>query len=369
MSGKLILLGGGHAHVRMLQLIKGRGRLPDCEVCLISPFERSYHPQMIGGYVEGSYQEAELCFDLPGLCRMAKIDFRQGIASEIDPVKKIVCLADGAELAYDWLSLNIGAGLTGADLPGIKENAILCKPEPHLIALPQRLNCLESCTAPVVIVGDTQVGVEVAFAVQEFIQQKQQQAAVTIVLSGDLPMPGYPLHMRRRMEQLIKSKGITLVTGQRVAQATGQEIIMQDGSKLAFSLLLWATGPESPQLFRKSRLPVDEQGYLRVNRLLFCSDYPEIFGAGDCTVVEGITTRQKTSCHPAHEAAVLTHNLRVAMETPRFKLFKPHKNIFRMLSLGGRVGLLCCAGFCVSGHWCWQLKDWIDRRFVRRHQP
>lgn len=134
-------------------MIKGRGRLPDCDVCLVSPNEQFYYTEMIGGYLEGDYAEAEICLDLPALCKMAKISFQRGVVSAINPLKKTVRLKDGAELSYDWLSIDIGAPLAELDVPGVEEHSVQLTPSSNMIELRQRLEEFNSDAAPVVIVG------------------------------------------------------------------------------------------------------------------------------------------------------------------------------------------------------------------------
>jgi NADH dehydrogenase FAD-containing subunit len=369
LAEKLLLVGGGQVHIRMLQMIKGRGRLPDCDVCLVSPNEQFYYTEMIGGYLEGDYAEAEICLDLPALCKMAKISFQRGVVSAINPLKKTVRLKDGAELSYDWLSIDIGAPLAETDVPGVEEYAVQLKPSSNMIELRQRLEEFNSDAAPVVIVGAGRPGVELALVLRQFFHRQQVTAGIKVIGRESLPLPGYPLRVRQQMGVIMEKNGIMLVKERCVEGVTCCDVHLQDGGRLPFSLLLWATDRKAPPLFAASGLPTNEQGYLRVSRLLFCSDYPEIFGAGDCVTVAGVPKSQMVRCQTAQEASVLTHNLRMAMGTPRFKLYKPQKNYPEVLFLGGGIGLLHYAGFSAAGRWCWQLKDWIDRRFMRRHRP
>ena len=49
---RLLLLGGGHAHVHVLQEL-ARAPLPGCEVMLVTPFARQFYSGMLPGFVAG----------------------------------------------------------------------------------------------------------------------------------------------------------------------------------------------------------------------------------------------------------------------------------------------------------------------------
>ena len=48
MTRRLVLLGGGHAHVHVLQAL-AREPLPDADVMLVTPFERQLYSGMVPG--------------------------------------------------------------------------------------------------------------------------------------------------------------------------------------------------------------------------------------------------------------------------------------------------------------------------------
>jgi NADH dehydrogenase FAD-containing subunit len=56
---------------------------------------------------------------------------------------------------------------------------------------------------------------------------------------------------------------------------------------LPYDLLLWATGPGAPPIFRTSGLATDEQGFLRVKPTLQAVTKDNVFAAGDCCAIDG----------------------------------------------------------------------------------
>ena len=51
---QLVLLGGGHAHIHVLQDL-ARLTLPACRVTLVSPFDDLVYSGMVPGFVAGHY--------------------------------------------------------------------------------------------------------------------------------------------------------------------------------------------------------------------------------------------------------------------------------------------------------------------------
>jgi selenide,water dikinase len=70
--------------------------------------------------------------------------------------------------------------------------------------------------------------------------------------------------------------------------------------------------------------------------------------------------------YAVRQGPVLTHNLRTAnMGTP-LKAFAPQRDFLTLLNLGDGTALGSKWGRTVEGRWVMRLKDWIDRRWVRR---
>jgi NADH dehydrogenase FAD-containing subunit len=63
---------------------------------------------------------------------------------------------------------------------------------------------------------------------------------------------------------------------------------------------------------------------------------------------------------------VLCHNLLAALEGRPLKRFDPGGDYLVILNLGDGTGLLYRSGRVLGGRLAFGIKDWIDRRFMRR---
>src|SRR5262249_6972988 len=123
----LVLVGGGHAHVQVLNHF-GHRPIPGVRVVLASREAKTPYSGMIPGFVAGRYSFDECHIDLPRLAERTGSRFVEGTVVGLDRVGRRVLLADGTSLAYDLLSLDIGAAPNLDALPGAREHAVAVKP-------------------------------------------------------------------------------------------------------------------------------------------------------------------------------------------------------------------------------------------------
>ena len=92
MKKKLVLLGGGHAHVFVLKSIAALALQPfgDVEVTLISPYDRQVYSGMLPGWVAGHYTIDQCVIPLAPMAAAAGANFHQTAATGIDLAGNII---------------------------------------------------------------------------------------------------------------------------------------------------------------------------------------------------------------------------------------------------------------------------------------
>ena len=95
---RLILIGGGHAHLAVLHALAAR-RLPDLEVILVSPAEQAIYSGMVPGWMAGHYPLTACSIDLRALADAAGVRLILQVAARIEADARTVVLADGTQ--YD----------------------------------------------------------------------------------------------------------------------------------------------------------------------------------------------------------------------------------------------------------------------------
>ncbi len=188
MTRRLVLLGGGHAHLFVLEALAG-GRFAGCDATLVSPVQRQAYSGMVPGMLAGQYQPGQLSFDLEAIARAAGVSYVGTAAAAIRADAAEVELADGARLGYDVLSVATGSTVQGGDLPGVADRALLLKPiERALEIVPALERAVRADVDPaVVVVGGGAAGIEIALAARARLRLLAGRDAGTVTLLEAAP--------------------------------------------------------------------------------------------------------------------------------------------------------------------------------------
>lgn len=130
---RLVLLGGGHAHVHVLRSL-ALEPLTGAEVVLVTPFLRQMYSGMVPGLVAGHYTAGQCAIPLAPLARAAGVRLIEGAAVGLDAAARRVPLVGGEAIDYDLLSLDTGAVMDRDRLPGAREHGLFVRPIEHFVA-------------------------------------------------------------------------------------------------------------------------------------------------------------------------------------------------------------------------------------------
>ena len=111
-------------------------------------------------------------------------------------------------------------------------------------------------------------------------------------------------------------------------------------------------------------LATDERGFIRVGPTLQSVSHPQVFAAGDVAAYP--QARPKSGVYAVRAGPVLARNLRAACAGETLRHWTPQARALYLLSTGDRHAMATWGSWTSSGRWAWHLKDWIDRRFMRR---
>ncbi|HUE96954.1 MAG TPA: FAD-dependent oxidoreductase [Longimicrobiaceae bacterium] len=362
---RLLLLGGGHTHVQVLDSL-ARSDWPPTRVVLLSPDRGQFYTGMVPGYLQGQYAADELTIDLPKLCAAAGAEFVAGVATRIRAGDRTVETTAGA-LEYDLLSLDIGSVPRGGDVPGVREHAWALRPLQRAVELRERLESLADAggTARVVVVGGGAAGVEVALAVRRALERRGGHPSVAVVDRETEILQDYPGRARRIARDLLNARGIDVRTGREVNRIEPGRVSFVRGDPIAADLVIWATGPAAPPLMRESGLPCTPDGFLMVRSSLQVPGEEGIWGAGDCVDVEGYDV-PKAGVFAVRQGPVLTRNLRAAIAGEEPTPYRPQGAFLSILNTADDRALLRWRALLSHSRAAWRLKDWIDRRWMAR---
>ena len=370
MKRLLLLLGGGHAHVKVLADLAQRP-LAGWTVQLVSPYRRQIYSGMLPGWIAGHYPIDACALSLDRLTRAAGVDFHETAGVVLDPVANTVACADGRTLAFDRLSIDTGPMPALDGLPGALAHALPIRPiEGFVAAWPALAARIAAAAASatrfdLAVLGAGAAGVELAFAIrQRAAAAGWQTLRVTLVGSDGLPMAGSPPRLRRRVAALLQQRGIAWQGARRAVQVEPGGLRFEQAAPLAFDACLVVTGAAAPAWARASGLATDDQGFIRVGPTLQSLSHPHVLAAGD--VAAYADARPKSGVYAVKAGPVLADNLRALCEGRAAQSWAPQHRALYLISTGNRHALASWGPLSWGGDWVWRWKDRIDRGFMRR---
>ena len=367
---RLVLLGGGHAHVEVLRLLAGQ-RDAGREVTVVSPYPWLTYSGMVPGLFAGHYELDDCTIDLQALASRAEASLALTTAALVNPRANEVILANGEVLPYDVLSINVGSVPRIGAARGVEAHATPLRPLERAVKSWNDVlfRAREGHMAAVTIVGAGAAGVELAFAMSHRFRRDLFEAAphVRVLGESETIVPELPLGARVRLRRRMRTAQVEAQLGSAVTEVGDGFIRLQSGLEFATDAVFWAGGAVAPPWLRESGFATDENGYMLTNDLLQSPSHPNVFGAGDCVNELG---------HPLPKAGVfavragptLAGNLVAALAGKPLTPHLPSRRYLALVSTGEKHAVGAWNGFSWSGAWVWRWKDRIDRRFIARYR-
>lgn len=363
---RLLLVGSGAANLLVLEAL-ARRRLPHTDVILAAPEPVQPHPGMVPGIIEGRYRPEEVGIDLGRLCGMAGGRLVIGQATRIDANSKTLTLEDESSLSYDIASVALPNRAGRAAAHG--ESAATMDRVTALAAALDRL-AAEPRPEPrrVVVIGASEMGIELALAARARLDRNQASDVIISVLDGRSELFGGRLPAWSDLVgRVLAEHDILLRLGTSAAEVGVDFVRLSDGRVHPTDVAVWAPGPQPNPLFRDSGLPVDRHGLLSLDDTLQVRGIPSLFATGGGTTLISAPRAPTSESSSLRMGAVLVGNLAALMAgADPIRHYRPRDRDLTILSAGDGRALLFYGPLATASGWAMRLKDFMDRRFVDR---
>ncbi len=370
---RLLLLGGGHAHLQVLAAL-AREPLPGVEVLLLTPWPRQMYSGMVPGLVAGRYRAEDCAISLAPLAAAAGVRLIEGAAIGLDAgARRVQVAAAGTpcdEIAYDILSVDTGPVMERDAIPGARAHALFVRPIEEFV---QRLDALWTRAADsrleIAVVGGGAAGFELVLALRQrlgYASAGEREARLSLVTGGPPPLAAYPPRVVRRGRVALAQRGIEVVEGACIGIEAGI-LHLRDGGHLRCDLPLLAVGAAAPGWLAGSGLALDAQGFIATGPSLQSLSHPEVFAAGD-VASRPDAPHPRSGVYAVRAGPPLALNLRrLAAGLPPAS-YRPQRRTLNLLSLADGSAIAVWGGWSAQGRWVWRWKDRIDRGFVARYR-
>ena len=304
-----------------------------------------------------------------------------GEVERVEAVSRVLHIrgidGDAFELGYDQLVLTPGSRSRTLPVPGLAQHGIGFKTLAEAILLRNHvLSRLEAASQrpprdprrraalTFVFVGAGYAGVEALgeledlarWAVKHVPELRSDELRWVLVEARDGILPEIGAGLGRYAARELSARGIEIKVGTRLDSVEGGVVRLSDGESFPAETLVWTAGVKPEPLAAYSKLPVDEQGRLRVDPALRVEGFEGvIWAAGDAAAVPDLVTGGV--CPPSAQYATrqgkrLASNVLAAMNGDAAAPFR-FKALGVLCSLGRYKGVAVVMGVPLRGFPAW----------------
>jgi selenide,water dikinase len=363
----LVLLGGGHAHVIVLKSF-GMRPMPGVRVTLVTRDVETPYSGMLPGYVAGHYRFEECHIDLGRLARFAGARLIRDEAIGLDRAKRLVLARAHPPIRYDLLSIDIGSEPRSDDVPGVAQHTIPVKPIDHFARRWEALlaRAEEMPRLRLAVVGGGAGGVELALSAQYRLAQCRGSSFEVVLVTREGLLPSHNRQVRSLFDRILRERGIAVETHSEVIAVEPGVLVCAGGRRIPFDEALWVTQAGAAPWLAETGLRVTPEGFIAVDETLRSTGDPSVFAAGDVATMLA-HPREKAGVYAVRQGPPLTENLRHVLAGKPPRRFVPQRRGLALIGTGDEKAVASRGPFAAHGPYLWQLKGWIDRRWMRRY--
>ena len=371
----LVLIGGGHSHVAVLKKF-GMKPVKGVRLTLITKEVYTPYSGMLPGYIAGHYDLDACHIDLRPLAQFAGARIYHDAAIGLDPAGKKVICTDRPPVPYDIVSIDIGSTPRTDDVPGAAEHAVPVKPIGRFVerwqALAGRILAREG-RLRIALVGGGAGGTELTLVIRHRLRGILAERGIEddrfefhLVSGATEVMPAYNPSTRRKFARILAERGVQTHAGRTVVEVRAGQLVFNDGALLDADEILWVTEAGAQTWLGDVGLAVDANGFVSVDDCLRSTSHDDVFAAGDVAAVVN-HPRPKAGVFAVRHGPPLARNLRRVLRHKQPQPFTPQKHFLSLVSTGDKYAVAARNRWAIEGAWVWTVKDWIDRRWMRKY--
>lgn len=301
-KSKIVILGAGYAGMFLATNLEHNDNY---EIILVD--RNPYHQllQEIHLVATGFRTTDQILIPIPYLIKGKEIKYIKASVNEIFADRNEVIL-DGHTVRYDILVICLGSSVKYFNIQGAETNTLPLRSITDAEAIYKKLRILfnnrnngdgninsqiEKEEKKIIIVGGGATGVSLAGAIADMlniIRNKDNCFPVSIIIIEALPeiLPGWNKLLVEEVKEILKRKGIKIITNQAVLSILQDKVIIKNGEVIDASLIIWTAGVRGYDINITPAVDKTPNGRIIVNRYCQHEQYNNIFAIGDIAAVK-----------------------------------------------------------------------------------
>jgi NADH dehydrogenase len=313
---RIVVVGGGAGGLELVtKLGDTLGRKGRARITLVERSRTHLWKPLLHSVAAGSLRRSEHELNYLAQAHWHHFSYTYGEVIGLDRAAKQLHLAEMIDdegrqitpptnLSYDTLVMAIGSVTNDFGTPGAERYAIpLEDPEQaerfnrRLINACLRANAQAGPVRPgqlhVAIIGAGATGTELAAELHRTVRavlaygldhiDPLRDVHIVLIEAADRILPALPERMSVATMELLRSIGVEVRTGSRVAEVREDGVILSTGELLPSELVVWSAGVKAPDVLKDiDGLETNRINQLVVSATLQTTRDPAIFAIGDC---------------------------------------------------------------------------------------
>jgi NADH dehydrogenase len=184
----------------------------------------------------------------------------------------------------------------------------------------------------------------------------ESELRFVLVHSGDRILPEISAELGAYALRKLQARGIEFLLNVRVAGATPDAVLLNDGSRVPTRTLVWTAGNQPNPLLKTLPCERNRAGAVVAESTLRVKGFENVWAVGDCAQIPDVYSDGKpcppTAQHALREGKVVADNVAAALRGNALKPFR-FRTIGILVALGHRTAVAEIRGWQFSGLLAW----------------
>lgn len=286
MTETVAVLGAGYGGAGVVSRLERA--LPDADLVWVS--EHDYHLVLheVHRVVRDPAVREHVTIPVEAIAS-STTEFVEGTVTGLDTDARLVTLADGSTVAYDYALVALGSETAFYGIPGLREHAHTLKSLDDALAIHEAVTAAASEATPaaparVVVGGAGLSGIQTAGEVAALRDDRDLPVDIHLVEALDEVLPNGHPDLQARLRGLLARADVHVRVDDPIVEATGNAVTFETDDALPYDVLVWTGGITGRECLADAGLD-NNHARLRASADFRTSD-DRVFAVGDTALVE-----------------------------------------------------------------------------------
>ncbi|MFC7213312.1 NAD(P)/FAD-dependent oxidoreductase [Saliphagus sp. GCM10025334] len=244
----------------------------------------------------------------------------------LDTEERVVELADGEDVEYDYVLVALGSSTAYYGIPGLAEHSLTLKSLDDALEINEQIteasrDATRGEPAQVVIGGAGLSGIQTAGEIAAFRDENRAPLEIHLVEALDEIFPGNDPEIQQALRDLLEEAGVRIHTDDPITEAEDGVIHFDEGDPLEYDVFVWTGGITGREALDGTDL---ENQHNRVEaKANFRTSDERVFAIGDSAIVDQGSQPAPPTAQAAWQAAeVVGENIARAIDNRPLKTWE-----------------------------------------------